>query len=82
MFRLLLAFTIAFTFALGFTLAVPKGACGELQGRSGSLMRAPHDLQGDPSADACQTVSKIVNGEYRVCRVCCTDAGACQEFCH
>lgn len=34
------------------------------------------------AADACQTVSKIVNGEYRVCKVCCTDAGACQEFCH
>lgn len=34
------------------------------------------------AGDACQTVSKIVNGEFRVCKVCCTDAGACQEFCH
>ena len=60
--RLLLTLTFALTFTLGFTLSVTQ---------DGS-MTFPKSAC---AAEACQTVSQIINGEYKVCRVCCTEYG-------
>lgn len=76
-FGLLLIFTLAVSgLTLGFASSVTLPTLEGLKDGSMALPKAAC------AADACQTVSKIVNGEYRVCKVCCNDAGACQEFCH